>query len=125
MRIFAPILFSLLYALLNVTGAALIKSALNKQQLNSFSDYLQLLLNFKVIGGFALIFVSALVLFKALSLANFSFVIPVANGINFTLTVLIGYLVFSDKLSVGTLIGLAVIIAGIVIVSVSTQSTNG
>ena len=83
MKIGLIVIFCFSYALLNVTGAAIIKSLLKVQKLDDFSSWLNFLLNFKVVGAFALIFVSALVMFKALSYGNFSIVVPVATGINF------------------------------------------
>jgi hypothetical protein len=58
------LLFCLLYALLNVTGAAIIKQQLLGQQLSSFNDYFSLLLNYKVILAFGIVFASSLVLFR-------------------------------------------------------------
>lgn len=107
------ILLCFFYALLNVTGAALIKSQILNQSLNSFRDYLHLLTNIKVIIGFSVIFISALVIFKALSLGKFSYVIPIATGINFALTVMIGRFVFGDILTISSYAGLTVIFFGI------------
>ncbi len=86
--------YCLLYAILNVSGAAMIKWKLKGKSLNDFSQWFNFLLDMQVIGAFALIFVSALVIFKALSSANFTFVIPVSAGINFVLTV-IAVIIFS------------------------------
>jgi multidrug transporter EmrE-like cation transporter len=80
------------------------------------------LLNVQVICAFALIFVSMLVIFKALSTANFTFVIPVSAGINFILTIIAGYYIFKDQLSLASFIGFTLIISGILLLSInSTQ----
>src|ERR1044071_225000 len=93
------VVFCCLYALLNVAGAAIIKWKLKGRVLSSVNDWIQFLFTPHVIGAFVLIFVSALVMFKALSAANFTFVIPVSAGVNFILTVIVGYYLFKDSLN--------------------------
>lgn len=113
------ILYCFLYALLNVSGAAIIKWNLKGRVLNAFSDWIQFLLNIQVIGAFVVIFASALVMFKALSAANFTFVIPVSAGINFILTIIAGYYIFKDQMSLASFIGFALIISGIILLSIN------
>jgi multidrug transporter EmrE-like cation transporter len=113
------IFFCSLYALLNVSGAALIKWKLKGRVLSSFTDWFQFLLNIQVIGAFVIIFVSALVMFKALSTANFTFVIPVSAGINFILTIIAGYYIFKDQLNMASFIGFTLIISGIILLSIN------
>jgi multidrug transporter EmrE-like cation transporter len=116
------VLYCALYALLNVSGAAIIKWNLKGKVLTSFNQWLNILLNVQVICAFALIFVSMLVIFKALSTANFTFVIPVSAGINFILTIIAGYYIFKDQLSLASFIGFTLIISGILLLSInSTQ----
>ena len=106
-----------MYALLNSAGASIIKSQLQTVPLVSIRSYIQILLNVKVIGGFSLIFVSALVIFKALSFGKFSLIGPMSNGINFICTITIGYFFFHDRLSVYQIFGLFLIITGILFIS--------
>lgn len=113
------VIFCLLYAILNVTGAALIKWKLKGRTLSAVNDWLKLLFEPQVIAAFALIFLSMLVIFKALSLANFTFVIPVSAGINFVLTVIAGYFIFKDSLNYISFIGFALIISGILLLSLN------
>jgi multidrug transporter EmrE-like cation transporter len=116
------VLYCALYALLNVSGAAIIKWNLKGKVLTSLNEWVNLLLNIQVIGAFALIFVSMLVIFKALSSANFTFVIPVSAGINFILTIIAGYYIFKDHLNTASFIGFTLIISGIILLSInSTQ----
>ncbi|MFI5128888.1 MAG: hypothetical protein ACHQFX_02805 [Chitinophagales bacterium] len=116
------VLYCALYALLNVSGAAIIKWNLKGKVLTSLNEWVSLLLNIQVIGAFALIFLSMLVIFKALSTANFTFVIPVSAGINFIFTVIAGYYIFKDQMSLASFAGFALIISGILLLSInSTQ----
>lgn len=122
MAMFKTIFFSLMYALFNVSGAALIKSELKNRLLTNAQDYIDLLFKLKVIAGFAIIFLSALIFFKALSLAKFSVVMPIAIGINFGLTILFGYFLFSEKITFFTFLGLALILGGIIIIGMNNYN---
>ena len=113
------VVFCFLYALLNVSGAAIIKWKLKGRALGSMGEWLQFLFNIQVIGAFVVIFVSALVMFKALSAANFTFVIPVSAGINFILTIIAGYYVFKDQLNIASFVGFTLIISGIILLSIN------
>jgi uncharacterized membrane protein len=105
------------YASLTVLGASLIKSQVTGIKLESFIDYFNFLIEPKVIIGMVVIFLSAMVLFKALSIGNFNFVIPLSTGINFLLTACVGFFVFSEKLSAINIVGIGVILVGIVLLS--------
>ena len=113
------VVFCFFYALLNVSGAAIIKWKLKGRVLNSFGDWFQFLLTVQVIGAFVIIFASALVMFKALSTANFTFVIPVSAGINFILTIIAGSYIFKDQLNMASFIGFTLIISGIILLSIN------
>ena len=114
------VFFCFLYAVLNVSGAALIKWKLKGRVLNQLSDWVGFLFDYQVILAFVIIFGSALVMFKALSTGNFSFIIPVSVGINFILTVIIGYFLFKDKMNYLSFIGFALIVTGIFLLSLNT-----
>jgi len=115
------IFYCIIYAILNVSGAAMIKLQLKNAKLSLFSDWVQFLLKFQVIIAFALIFISALAMFKALSTADFSLTIPIATGINFTLTVITGYFIFHDKMNLYSLIGFLLIFMGVLVLSLTTK----
>ena len=116
------ILYILLYAAFNVSGAALIKWQLKGKNLTTLSEWLGFMFNFYFVVAFIMIILSALSLFKALSTNNFSLIIPIANGINFILTVMLGYYLFQDKLSFMSFVGFVLIIGGIVVLSLNTQA---
>lgn len=117
----ATILYILLYAALNVCGAAIVKVQLRQIKLTGWQDWLTLFFNGQFIVAAGFIIFSALALFKALSSNQFSVVIPIATGINFFLTVLVGYFLFQDRLSMSSFVGLIFIIAGILILSMNNQ----
>ncbi|PTX45329.1 putative transmembrane family 234 protein [Christiangramia gaetbulicola] len=115
------LIYIILYAALNVTGAALIKWQLKGRSLESVSEWLKLILNVTFVAAFVLIILSALAFFKALSTNSFSLIIPIATGINFILTIVVGYYLFQDKLSTLAFLGFALIIAGIILLSLNTK----
>lgn len=114
------VIFCFIYAVLNVSGAAIIKWKLKGKALTELKHWINLLLDLQVISAFALIFVSALVIFKALSSADFTFVIPVSAGINFILTLIAGYYIFKDNLNFVSFIGFTLIISGIILLSINS-----
>ncbi len=113
------LLFALLYAVLNISGSAIIKAKLKKHALVHFSDWVNFLFTAQIITAFALIFVSALLMMKALSFSNFTFIIPIATGINFVITVIVGYYLFQEKLNVVSFVGFGLILLGIIILSLN------
>jgi multidrug transporter EmrE-like cation transporter len=116
------ILYVLLYAAFNVSGAALIKWQLRGKSLATLNEWLTFLINLPFVVAFVLIILSALALFKALSTNNFSLIIPIATGINFILTIGVGYYLFQDKLSFLSFIGFILIISGVIILSLNNQA---
>lgn len=121
---FLPIFLSFAYAFLNVVGATLIKIEINKgYTLSTFSDYVQLLFTVRVIGGFTIILLGTMLLFKALSLANYSFVIPVSAGFNFIVTALAAAVVLKESINLTTIIAYAIILAGIALLSYANNAT--
>tara|TARA_B100000886_G_C20073098_1_gene346674 strand:- start:188 stop:547 length:360 start_codon:yes stop_codon:yes gene_type:complete len=117
---FQLFLYSFFYALANVAGAALIKKEIKLiGNLSSIDDYLKLLFKWRVVLGFIIIFSSALILFKALSIFDFSKIIPLSIGINFLLTVLLGTLLFEEIINFYSLIGMITILIGIVIITMN------
>lgn len=116
------IIYILLYAAFNVAGAALIKWQLKGKSLETLQEWLKLVLNLTFIAAFLLIILSALAFFKALSTNSFSLIIPIATGINFILTIVVGYYLFQDKLSMLSFVGFMLIISGIIVLSLNNQA---
>lgn len=106
-------LFSFLYAIFNVVGAAIIKNKLLLGSIGTFREFTVFLLDFKIILAMVFIFISMFFSIKALSLDKFSLVIPILTGINFLVTIAIGYLFFKDELALTGYIGILFIVIGI------------
>jgi multidrug transporter EmrE-like cation transporter len=110
------------YASLSVLGATLIKLTLNSwgregKGLNGFKDYFSFIFELKVFFGMAIIFVSALVLFKALSLGGFNYVLPMSAAINFILTAIIATYFFGEDFDWTNLVGITLIVGGVFVLN--------
>jgi multidrug transporter EmrE-like cation transporter len=116
------LLYILIYATCNVSGAALIKWQLKGKSLTNIHEWLKLMLNLPFILAFLLIVLSALAFFKALSTNSFSMIVPIATGINFMLTIGVGYYLFQDRFTMLSFIGFILIISGIIVLSINNQS---
>jgi multidrug transporter EmrE-like cation transporter len=106
-------LFSFLYATFNVAGAAIIKSKLLLGNIGTFKEFIFFLLDIKIILAMIFIFISMFFSIKALSLDKFSLVIPILTGVNFLVTVGVGYFFFKDELALTGYMGILFIIVGI------------
>jgi multidrug transporter EmrE-like cation transporter len=115
------IYYIILYAVLNVCGAAIIKYQLKGVMLSAWNDWLKLLFNIPFLAAFGFLILSALALFKALSTNQFSVVIPIATGINFILTIAVGYFMFQDKITLLSYLGFFLIIGGVLLLSINNQ----
>ncbi|MFW2352993.1 hypothetical protein [Aliarcobacter butzleri] len=107
------LIFSFLYAIFNVAGAAIIKHKLLLGRIGNFKDFILFLFDFKIILAMVFIFISMFFSIKALSFNKFSLVIPILTGINFLITVAVGYLFFKDELALSGYLGILFIIVGI------------
>ena len=105
--------FSLLYAIFNVAGAAIIKNKLLIINISNFKEFILFLIDAKIILAVFLIFISMFFSIKALSLDKFSLVIPILIGINFLVTIGVGYLFFEDELTLIGYLGILFIMTGI------------
>lgn len=117
MRFSQVIMFCLGYASLNVIGTSLIKKELASFTLEKVSDYVAFLFKVNVILAFVVILFSSLIMFKALSMGKFSVIVPLATGISFSLTVLVGNMLFGDKITFIHVAGLMLILSGIIVMS--------
>lgn len=111
-------IFAILYAIFNVSGSALIKSKLLVVKIATFKEFIYFLFDLKVLLAIFCIFISMFFSIKALSLDKFSLVIPILTGVNFLVTVAVGYFVFNDEIALTGYMGILLIIIGIYLLSV-------
>ncbi|WP_428026094.1 hypothetical protein [Arcobacter sp.] len=115
---FSIYLFSFLYAIFNVAGAAIIKKKLLLGNLGNFKEFILFLIDFKIILAMFFIFISMFFSIKALSFDKFSLVIPILTGINFLVTIGVGYWFFKDELALTGYFGILFIVIGIYLLGV-------
>lgn len=106
-----------LYALLNTSAALIMKIKLINHRISGPASFFYFLMDPKIICALLLLIVSMFVSLKTLSLAEFSFVIPLTTAINFIFTVLIGIYFFDDTLVAASYVGLALILSGVFILA--------
>lgn len=113
------IIFSILYALCNVSGAAIIKNKLLTSNIVTAKDYFIFFFDIKIIAAMIFIFISMYFSIRALALDNFSLVIPVLTGVNFLVTLFVGYLFFKDEITLTGYVGILFIIIGIYLLGIN------
>ena len=99
--------------LFSIFNVAIIKHKLLLGRIGNFKDFILFLFDFKIILAMVFIFISMFFSIKALSFNKFSLVIPILTGINFLITVAVGYLFFKDELALSGYLGILFIIVGI------------
>lgn len=109
-------IYAFFYAIFNVSGAVIMKSKLLTNKVSTVKDFSVFLLDPKIIGAIGLIFVSMFFSIKALSLGKMSEVIPVLTGVNFVITIVFGYFLFHNSISLIHYLGILLIFVGIVLV---------
>lgn len=108
-----------LYAILNVVAASIIKFKLLVFKIDNFKSFLYFFGDIRIILAICLILCSMYCSMKALSIAVFSYVVPMMTAFNFILTVVIGIFVFKDHLTATGYTGIFLILLGILILSTS------
>ena len=112
------LIFSFLYAIFNVMGAAIIKNKLLLGSIQTFREFIFFLIDIKIILAMGFIFISMFFSIKALSFDKFSLVIPILTGVNFLVTLVVGYIFFKDELALTGYIGILFILIGIYLLGV-------
>jgi multidrug transporter EmrE-like cation transporter len=82
-----------------------------------FSQLLKLAMEPRFVSGFCLYGISALVWFAVISVEDLSTCYPVLASLTFVLVTLGAIVFFGERMSIPKLIGIAVILAGVIIVS--------
>ena len=111
------VIFCSMYALLNVSAAAIIKHKLLTNKINQLQDFVFFLVDPRIVFAIAMIVGSMYFSMKALSISEFSFVIPISTSINFILTILFGIIFFKDNLAIASYAGILLILMGILLLT--------
>ncbi|MBU3742802.1 MAG: hypothetical protein FGM24_11070 [Candidatus Kapabacteria bacterium] len=106
------LLFIIMQAATSVTGMGLLTIALHGRPFTA-GNALQAATGWHGLLGIAFLFVSFILLGAIVSLAKLSTYIPISTAISFAFTVLWTVVVDRESVSVSTIIGMALILAGI------------
>lgn len=112
------IIMSSLQALLGVGGMALLANALGGKTASAM-QIVYALASPLGIAGVALMLASGVVMFTIFTYARLSAYVPISTAAAFLFTVLVAVLYHGEKLSLSLVLGMAMILGGIVIISKS------
>lgn len=112
------IIMSSLQALLGVAGMAMLTNALGGKP-TSVLQIAYALVSPSGIGGIALMLAAGVVMFIIFTYARLSAFVPISTAAAYLFTVLVSVLYYGEKLSLSLVLGMAMILGGIVIVSKS------
>ena len=104
------------YIILTTSGLFCLKSGGN--MILSLRHGLNIKMTSITFLGFICYLFSFLLLQKLLSTYDLSFVVPVTTGIIQSIVILIGYFFFHESMSLVNVIGIILVIAGIVLISI-------
>lgn len=110
------VLLLLLQTSTSVLGMGLLTMALHGRPFTA-GNILTALTGWQGISGVAALFVSFVVLGAVVSIAKLSTYIPLSTAMTFAFTILWTLLVDRESISTQTLIGMALILAGIIVVA--------
>ncbi|MBI2794147.1 MAG: hypothetical protein HYX66_05795 [Ignavibacteria bacterium] len=112
------ILMSSLQALLGVGGMAMLTNALGGKATSAMQIVYALASPFGI-AGIALMLTAGVVMFIIFTYAKLSAFVPISTAAAFLFTVLVSVLYQGEKLSLSLVLGMAMILGGIVVVSKS------
>ncbi len=110
------ILAFILYLVFSIGGSTFLKIAGDNTNI-SFESGLSFHMEWKAILGFAMYVVSFLIWTRLITKYEISVMVPILTGISQICFLIVGNLVFKEQLNAMSLIGAAVIIAGIMLLA--------
>ena len=112
-------LLTIIYLLCTTGGLAFMKAGGDSLKL-SFNHGFTFKIGFLTFIGFALYLISFLLWQRMLIKYDLSTMVPIVTGIVQVLVLLIGLLIFKESISLVSLIGAIIVIAGIIIMGLGT-----
>ena len=116
---FKYIILIAIYLLLTVSGIVIFKLGANQNlEFKSVSGNLAFSFNYKVILGLLAYICSFLLYMFLVSKFDLSYIVPIATGIVYILTLLSSVYIFKDKLNTYNIIGVILVLIGVVLVNI-------
>jgi len=113
-------LLAICYIFFTTSGITFMKLGGDSLKL-SLSDGFNLSMGWKTLIGFLLYIISFLLWQKLLVKYDLSILVPIITGIVQIIILIIGHFIFKESISVMSLIGVLLIIAGIVLMTISNR----
>ncbi len=113
----STIMICVLYLLLATAGMVLIKSGHNTESLFTV-PVLNVSLSLRTIIGIMFYGFSFLVFTFYVTKLSIGIILPVISGINSVIVVILGYMVFKERITMGQFAGIALIVVGTALVGI-------
>ena len=114
----------IVYIILAVLGLILMKVGVNTGTISFADNDFTFSINFISLLGFVSYIASFFLFTNIIVKFNLSYIIPLTVGIIQVLTLISGYLIFKENLSINGIIGIILVIIGIVIMNLKKSSKN-
>lgn len=112
------------YVVLTILGLVLMKLGGNTGTIEIFKSTLHFSINFISLVGFICYIMSFLIFTNIIVKFNLSYIMPVTSGIVQILTLVSGFIIFSEKITIKGIIGALMVILGIVIMNIKSKEKN-
>lgn len=112
------------YVVLTILGLVLMKLGGNTGTIEIFENTLHFSINFISLVGFICYIMSFLIFTNIIVKFNLSYIMPVTSGIVQILTLVSGFIIFSEKITIKGIIGALMVILGIVIMNIKSKEKN-
>lgn len=111
----------IIYILLTILGLVLMKFGGNTGTISFGQGDFTFSMNFISLLGFVSYIASFLLFTNIVVKFNLSYIMPITAGIIQVLTLLSGYLIFKEKVSINGIIGVSLVIIGIVVMNLKSK----
>lgn len=112
------------YVVLTILGLVLMKLGGNTGTIEILENTLNFSINFISLIGFICYIMSFLIFTNIIVKFNLSYIMPVTSGIVQILTLVSGFIIFSEKITIKGIIGALMVILGIVIMNIKCKEKN-
>lgn len=112
----------IVYIVLAISGLVLMKIGGNTGTLSLAQGEFIFSMNFVSLFGFVSYIASFLLFTNIVVKFDLSYIMPISSGIIQVLTLLSGYLIFKEKVSINGIIGVSFVILGIIVMNIKTKN---
>jgi drug/metabolite transporter (DMT)-like permease len=122
MKMFVKYILLAAYIAISTSGMLFLKLGSSGTEFALQNGILSMTMNLKLVVGLCLYVVSFLMYTIVLAIFDLSKISPMAGGIVMLVSVIFGVLILKEKLTLQNIIGIALVIAGVVIMNLKTEA---